>query len=73
MRRTIKARRGDVMHYTGGYCKAAEAAIWPVSPISGAWLRPSCRFEAFRRNAGPNPVSELKKPGRGFPAKVDFT
>ncbi len=32
MRRTIKARRGDVMHYTSGYCKAAGAAYWPVLP-----------------------------------------
>jgi hypothetical protein len=26
MRRTIKARRGDVMHYTGSVCKAGLGA-----------------------------------------------
>ena len=39
MRRTIEARRGDVMHYTGGLCKSREAFESRVSwPLTGANL-----------------------------------
>ncbi len=67
MRRTIKARRGDVMHYTSRYCKAADAVSWPVSPISGPLPYPASPLWVSRAKLSLKP--DYTTASRASPAK----
>jgi hypothetical protein len=61
MRRTVEARRGDVMHYTGCVCKGGDAGFKGLRPAPSftTALRPhplhhtlSARFESIEAGAG---------------------
>jgi hypothetical protein len=72
MRRTIEARRGDVMHYTRGYCKAGTARPRGTKRVRRMELLLQRRPNAKRPGSAAGPSLEKKtssdySPLRGEP------